>query len=110
VDGEPARGTVAVVSKRVSNPGRHRDQAAWGDRDRLRFASDLEGQLALDHVERVGVPVVNVGTGHRLPRGAEGVRDRDVLPGDEDADRALIALEDHLPPGGRHGHAFRTRE
>jgi hypothetical protein len=88
----------------MSHPGRHCDEAAGGDHESLGFASDLEGQLAIGQVEGVGVPGVNVGTSDRRSRGAAGVGDRDVLTGDEDADRMLVALKDH-PPLRRHQDA-----
>ena len=68
VDGEPARGAVAVVSERVGYLRRNGDESAGGDRDRLGLAPDLEGQFALEDVEGIGVIVVNMRAGYVLAR------------------------------------------
>jgi hypothetical protein len=59
VDGEPARGTVAGSAPQP---------------DRLGLASDLEGELAVEDVEGVGVPVMDVGAGDLLPGRGASVR------------------------------------
>ena len=68
VDGEPARGAVAVVAERVGYFRRRGDESAGGDRDRLGLAPDLEGQFALEDVEGIGVLVVNVRAGDLFAR------------------------------------------
>ena len=46
---------------------RGHETAGW-NRDRLGFTSDLEGELALEDVERIRVLVVNVRAGDLLAR------------------------------------------
>ena len=101
VDGEPARGAVAVVAERVGYLRRRGDESAGGDRDRLGLAPDLEGQFALEDVEGIGVLVVNVRAGYLFARCVPRVGDRDVLARDEDADLALLASKNRLPVGDR---------
>ena len=61
------------------------------------LAPDLEGQLALEDVEGIGVLVVNVRAGDLFARRVPRVGDRDFLARDEDADLALLAPKDRLP-------------
>jgi hypothetical protein len=68
LDGEPARGAVAGGAEGVGDLRWDGDESAGGDRDRLGFAPDLEGQLALEDVEGVGVLVVNVRAGYQFAR------------------------------------------
>ena len=53
-------GRSPSVAKAWATPGGGR-RTRRGDCDRSAFASDLEGQFALEHVECVGVLVVHVG-------------------------------------------------
>ena len=97
VDGEPTRGPVAVVAERVGYLRRHSDESAGGDRDRLGFAPDFEGQFALEDVEGVRVLVVNVWAGDLFASRVPRAGDRDGLGRDEDADLAILTPKDLLP-------------
>src|SRR5437016_5672812 len=85
VDCEPARGAVAVGAERVSYAGRRCEEAAGGDCDRFGLAPDLEDQLAVEDVERVGVLVMDVRAGYLLAGRVARVGDRYLLACEEDA-------------------------
>jgi hypothetical protein len=70
----------------VSDAGRGGDEAAGADRDALAFGSDLKRELALEHVEGLGVPV-NVWACHVLAWCAARTGEAEVLACDEEADR-----------------------
>jgi len=98
VDCEPARGAVAGGAEGVGDLRWDGDESAGGDRDRLGLAPDLEGQLALEYIEGVGVLVVSVRAGYLFARRVPGARDRHFFASDEDAALALLAPKDRLPP------------
>ncbi len=66
----------------MDDAGRQGDEAAGADCDRLALSSDLEAELAFEHVEGLGVPV-EVWAGHALAAGAAGSREAEVLARDE---------------------------
>ncbi len=73
-------------------------EAASGDVDRLGLAPDLEGQLALEDVEGVGVFVVDVWPGYLLAGRVARVGDRDLVACEEDAALALGRAQERLAP------------
>jgi hypothetical protein len=98
-------GTVAAVAQRMRYPRWHGNESPGRDRDRLGLAPDLEGQLALEDVEGVGVLVVNVRTCYLFTRCIARLRDGDFLARDEDADLAPLAPKDRLPAVARLGNS-----
>src|SRR5437867_2893470 len=86
-------------------PRRYGDESAGGDHDRLGLAPELEGQLALEDVESVGVLVVNVRACYLFTRCALRLSDGDFLARDEDADLAPLAPKDRLLAVDRDDHA-----
>ena len=57
---QPTRGMVAGVLDGVRHSRRYGNEADGGERDRLRLASELEGQLAVEDVEGVRVRPVQM--------------------------------------------------
>jgi len=99
----PARGAVAGGGEGVRHPRRHGDISARGDPDCSAFASELDRQLAFQHVEGLSVPTVYVRAGHLLASGVHCACDGGVRACDQDA-AARLALKDRLgqlPP--HHG-------
>jgi len=84
---------------------RRREEAAGGDYDRLGLAPDLEGQPALEDVERIGVLVMDVRAGYLLAGGVARVGDRDLAMCEEDAALALGVAHERLALGDRDDHA-----
>src|SRR5262249_1951593 len=79
----------------------HGHEAALAQGDRLAVRPDLERQLALEHVERVGMAVVDVGSGHALARGVRRSRDGEVPPCAEEADGVISPARDRLSVADR---------
>jgi len=89
-----------IVRVLAHYPGRHGDRAAAGDRNGFCAVSDLECQLAFEDVERVGVVVVNVRSGHSFLRVVAGLGDGHVVARDENADLACLAAKNRLAVAG----------
>ena len=76
---------IAPDDRRCCGEGYSRqrgDKAAGGDGG-LPLASDLEGQLALEDIERIGVAVVNVRAGDPFARRVAGAGDCHLVARDE---------------------------
>ena len=98
--GEPAAGRVvvqepelsrAVVVEAVHEAGRHHDEGARARGDAVELRADLEGELALEDVERIDVMEVDVRFGATLA-------DRVTRPGDREP---LVVAEDPQLPRRR---------
>jgi len=107
VDREPARGAIAGIAEGMGHPRRRGDEAAWWNSDRLALAPDLERQLALEDVERIGVLAVDMRACHPLTGRAPRLSEGDVLAGDEDAELGLLAAVDRLRIADREDYMRR---
>src|SRR6266511_1925947 len=83
--------------RRVCYPRRGCDEAAGGDGGRCCLASDLEGQLTFENIERIGMAVVNVRAGYPFARRVAGACDCHLVARDENADLAIPLMQDRLP-------------
>src|SRR6266498_308576 len=90
-------GRSPAVPERVCYPRRGCHEAAGGDGGRCCLASDLEGQLTLENIERIGMAVVNVRAGYPFARRVAGVCDCHLVARDENADLAIPLMKDCLP-------------
>jgi hypothetical protein len=98
---EEERGRVARVPKRVDDVGRSRGNRSRGSGDRLKLRPERELELALQHVEGIGVQPVDVRVGPLLARLVAEPRDDQVVELGEDAQRPLRAVRDGLAFAGR---------
>jgi hypothetical protein len=80
---------AAVVAERVGYARRGSDECAGRDGDRLGLAPDLEGQFTVEDIKRICVPVMNVRFCNAFARCTPGVRDREFLACEQDADLRL---------------------
>src|ERR687883_846367 len=85
----------ALVAERVDHFGRDDDQAAGLEGERG-AACELEPQAALEHVEAVGVPAVDVRSRAALSGGVARLGRAEPFVLREDADDVLGAVTDHL--------------
>ncbi|MDX6491719.1 MAG: hypothetical protein QOD43_1964, partial [Gaiellaceae bacterium] len=98
---EEERSRVARIPKRVDDVGRSRGKRSRRPGNRLEVGSERELELALQHVEGVGVQPVHVRVGPHLARLIAEPRDDELVELREDAQRPLRAIRDGLALAGR---------
>lgn len=91
VDDEPACLPVAGGAVRVGDTGRHGNEAAGAERDRLAFGAHLEGELTFQYVEGLGVPM-DVWARHAFATRPGAIGDAEALALYEDAAPAGVAV------------------
>jgi hypothetical protein len=99
---QKARRGTAIVAERVHHVGWDGGEAAGADADPLSLRADREGQLALEHVEGVGVPAMDVGFRSALAGGVARPGHRELRLGGEQDDLAPLLIRDLLAVAQPH--------
>jgi hypothetical protein len=96
VDVQPRGVGARAVDEAVHDVGRDGDEGARRRAHPIGARPDLEGDLALEHVERVGVLAVHVQVGTALAGAVARPGERQLGASGEEDDRAPLRVGDRL--------------